>query len=538
MKTRRLGIRERNRRLFLFWFIVFILFVILLCLCTCGTPKRVIVYETDRMERAIKQQAKKEHEFISQLQKGDLRSFEPQVLSLGSLTLSDLTHAKNLEKSVSAFKPIPGIVSPDSFQYFEQKESLPSEQLNNRSAVKTYIESNIASGKELISWVFPLIHVDASADKAKKKEHSRTSDGYKVAFECMNDIQTGREHLFRLSDPSSFNLYKYTENIKYENTGRVRVSVTYTDLARMLLIHLNRVGSTTGQVKSVNGSQELTTAMLAAYQVLRRAVDIELSAPPHAWEADAQNQLTEYAKALRLHDFLCRMVTYTPMMVAADNESLVVSAVLSQGATSAGYARTYMLLLTIAGIENIYVNGKKRLNGENLTNHYWNMARLDGKWVHIDVSRSDMVPLTFVGADSSSHSLVSHTAFAMTDSRMRTSLRLSESEWLRIQKTLMLEKADDEAMYYYNRPMLQIAGTSGMRSRRFITAEELAEVLFKRAASGIYSDEYLVSGISLADVQEQLVEQHKLQKSELRFEVHTTTPDENGVRFITMAVQD
>lgn len=540
MKTRTIGIRERNRRLFCFWFCVIVFFVVLVCLCTCGTPRRVVVYESNLMQKAIREQARKEAEFVERFKNGDARSIKTQIVHLGSLTLQDLSQAKVLKKSAKEFKPIPNVMSKDGFRFVPEPKNENLPLLNKESEIDVYLQSSVAAGRELVSWQFKMSdpNPDAKDKEAALKDFGRTSYGWAVADICIGRLKPQRRHLFEIGNASSFNLYDYNNDYKFKDIGRIRVSVSYTDLARMLLILQNN-GHSRDLVKRVNDSQDMTTAMLSAYRAIQNMVEHALKADAQEWEKDSNGNLTQYAKALRLHDALCQAVSYDPTMHAADNETLVVSAILGQKATSAGYARTYMLMLSMAGIENVYVNGTKSLGKNVLVDHNWNLVKLDGKWTHVDVSQSDIVPLSFVAKDKKLHAMVSHSAFGLSDDQMRRllGLTLESTEWKSMKKSLDKGEIDD-SLYYYKQPFLKI-GNAPLRHRVFTSASDLAKALIQRAAAhAVYSDEYLISGITVEALQEAITEEYELSKEQLRFNVQMSTPDKNGVRFISVSVQE
>ena len=107
-----------------------------------------------------------------------------------------------------------------------------------------------------------------------------------------------------------------------------------------------------------------------------------------AWIVDTYTSaaMSEYEKALRLHDWLCTNVRYDHSAANGSgwssdyNPYYTEGAVLGGWAVCSGYAYAYQALLEKAGIEAKYVLGD---------NHAWNILRIDGKWYHVDVTWDD-----------------------------------------------------------------------------------------------------------------------------------------------------
>ena len=88
---------------------------------------------------------------------------------------------------------------------------------------------------------------------------------------------------------------------------------------------------------------------------------------------------TDYEKALWLHDYLCKTVTYqTPMADEA------YTALLNGVADCGGYADAYMRLLRSVGIQAVNISGDTASGA-----HAWNMVILDGKCYFTDVCWDD-----------------------------------------------------------------------------------------------------------------------------------------------------
>ncbi len=96
--------------------------------------------------------------------------------------------------------------------------------------------------------------------------------------------------------------------------------------------------------------------------------------------------LSEYDKAMRLHNWLTGHANYTQLDVNDPVNAWVFEpeGVLLHGeGVCQSYTDAYALLLNKAGIANT--------NAES-DSHTWNVVKLDGKWYHIDVTWDDPTP--------------------------------------------------------------------------------------------------------------------------------------------------
>lgn len=95
------------------------------------------------------------------------------------------------------------------------------------------------------------------------------------------------------------------------------------------------------------------------------------------------NDMSEFEKALVIHDWLAYNVTYAHE--AEGYDELVskyngIEVTLTEGkAVCGGYARAYELMCNLAGLEVNYVISNK-------CNHAWNQVKIDGKWYNVDVT--------------------------------------------------------------------------------------------------------------------------------------------------------
>ncbi len=163
----------------------------------------------------------------------------------------------------------------------------------------------------------------------------------------------------------------YSNSISYTISGdRLTVSPVYTDWVVMRAVYL-------GQLREKALSEEMRRAYRRALAIVKSERE-KLAALPGGQADDA------YALALALHDYLCRHATYT--LRKREPVSTATSRLLLEGqGVCEGYARAYSLLLTMAGIDNRYIFGCS--GGEA---HAWNLVKLRGRWLHVDVTMDDV----------------------------------------------------------------------------------------------------------------------------------------------------
>ena len=91
----------------------------------------------------------------------------------------------------------------------------------------------------------------------------------------------------------------------------------------------------------------------------------------------AYSGLSDYEKALNLHDWLCENAEYDDTYSYYQADGVL----LNGKGVCMSFTLAYQELLAAAGVENICVLGYA--NGGS---HSWNMVKLDGDWYHVDVT--------------------------------------------------------------------------------------------------------------------------------------------------------
>ncbi len=93
---------------------------------------------------------------------------------------------------------------------------------------------------------------------------------------------------------------------------------------------------------------------------------------------------SDYQNAKALHDYLAKNVTYDHTY-----RNRTANGALFDGTTvCSGYADAYNMLLTLAGIESYSISGTASSGGRT-AGHGWNLVKLDGRWVYVDVTWDD-----------------------------------------------------------------------------------------------------------------------------------------------------
>ncbi len=94
---------------------------------------------------------------------------------------------------------------------------------------------------------------------------------------------------------------------------------------------------------------------------------------------------TEYAKEKYIHDYLVETVQYDLDVLF---RGTAYSALVLNKSVCAGYADAFQLLLSMAGIDCLYVSGEAD-NGEERAGHAWNKVKINDEWYNVDVTWDD-----------------------------------------------------------------------------------------------------------------------------------------------------
>ncbi|MBQ9981609.1 MAG: leucine-rich repeat protein [Oscillospiraceae bacterium] len=99
----------------------------------------------------------------------------------------------------------------------------------------------------------------------------------------------------------------------------------------------------------------------------------------------------DFQKAKKLHDWICRKVSYDSADKKNPDNHTDYSVFLNDNTVCDGYARAYALLMQAAGIEAYYVTGNEEYSEEDKKDvtHAWNIVKLGNSYFHVDVCWDD-----------------------------------------------------------------------------------------------------------------------------------------------------
>jgi len=107
--------------------------------------------------------------------------------------------------------------------------------------------------------------------------------------------------------------------------------------------------------------------------------------------ASVSQKFSQEAYPRQVYEWMLQWVTYDP---AAPNSQNAYGALIQRQAVCKGIAKAYQLLMAQRKIDCILVEGT--LDGR--MKHVWNMIRLEGQWLHVDVTMGYPFFQQFVGA--------------------------------------------------------------------------------------------------------------------------------------------
>lgn len=98
--------------------------------------------------------------------------------------------------------------------------------------------------------------------------------------------------------------------------------------------------------------------------------------------------MTEYEKVLAVHEYLKQNIRYDHSALAVSyftEARTVVGAILRNSAVCSGIAQAAQYLLSMAGVDVMYISGESRVLGQKAS-HSWNLVAIDGSFYHLDVT--------------------------------------------------------------------------------------------------------------------------------------------------------
>ena len=148
-----------------------------------------------------------------------------------------------------------------------------------------------------------------------------------------------------------------------------------------------------------------------------------------------QPDMTDLDKEIAIHDYILERCEYR------DDESLYTGDArgffLNGVCQCSGYADTFRLMATLAGLETEMIGGPTTRDEPGSKGHAWNLVRLDGLWYVVDPTWDDMI----AGTGEVEHTFFNLPQSAFGSTRSWDAGCLPEGEYA--------QKVDDH--YYYHR---------------------------------------------------------------------------------------
>lgn len=98
--------------------------------------------------------------------------------------------------------------------------------------------------------------------------------------------------------------------------------------------------------------------------------------------------LSPYDQALALHDYIVCFQHYAIGAGGKNPATVTSELILSGQGTCDGYTRLYHLMLSMVGMESLYVTGYSAQG----VPHSWNLVNISGEWAHVDCTYDDPLP--------------------------------------------------------------------------------------------------------------------------------------------------
>lgn len=214
-----------------------------------------------------------------------------------------------------------------------------------------------------------------------------------------------------------------------------------------------------------NGSYVISIApnynaigMLPDEEFEKAKKSVESAAKSILSTAGVQDSMSDYEKAVRIHDTLVLRMEYT----FTENCRNIYGALIERKAVCQGYALAYQYILRLAGIQAFIVTGSA--GGEA---HGWNIVRLDGKYCHIDLTWDDPTGKKFGNAND-----IYHNYFGMTTEQIRADHSITVPVY-------GIPECNSSALYYFNRYTESVMDSS-------ITYERLAAAFDRSGVGKMY----------------------------------------------------
>lgn len=135
-----------------------------------------------------------------------------------------------------------------------------------------------------------------------------------------------------------------------------------------------------------------------------------------------KTNMTDYDKALFIHDYLAENIVYykyTDVKDIPSDKHNAYSALINNSAVCDGFTKAYQLILNELNIQNIFIEGT---TGD--VAHAWNLVKLDSEYYHIDLTSNT----TLMG--NQKDNLPVHVYFNITDNDILETHTIEKRELL------------------------------------------------------------------------------------------------------------
>lgn len=102
---------------------------------------------------------------------------------------------------------------------------------------------------------------------------------------------------------------------------------------------------------------------------------------------EISDDMSDYAVALYVHDYLCNNIVYTD--TDNENEHNIYGALVEGKCVCEGYAKSFMYIMNKLGKETLYFSGTSQKNGV-VYPHSWNGVYLDSEFYYFDLTWDDI----------------------------------------------------------------------------------------------------------------------------------------------------
>lgn len=213
-------------------------------------------------------------------------------------------------------------------------------------------------------------------------------------------------------------LTKY--NLSVDDFGKLYLDIIYDNPE---LFHVK-----TSYSYAINSATEKVTAVLPIYlftsaEYNTKKAEFDKSAEDYL--SYISNDMTDFTKALILHDLLVRRCVYSSDYYMGNtipnNCYTAYGALVEKEAVCQGYSMAYNYLLDKCGIESDYATS-------DAMNHVWNLVKIGGNYYHVDATWDD-ARYNIGGERVDLAGVVQHRYFLLSDDEIRGDSGVSGSHY-------------------------------------------------------------------------------------------------------------